>query len=167
MGRRSFYPSPFHMGHFTGECLHISDLSEWEGKMAYLELSWDCNQAYKEHWTGNTGMAAVNSISISGMLPGQWNMKPTWPPMEGNFVSQFQSPTQTCTSVLVSHATFYIFWRLFSENTHKTFLQKVKGKDKVPLFILNNPIRYVSCSTERSRKGRLSWVQCYWLQKWV
>ena len=28
----------------------------------------------------------VNSISTSGMLTGQWKVKPRWLPMEGNFV---------------------------------------------------------------------------------
>ena len=60
----------------------------------------------------------VNSISISGMLTGQWNVKPRWPAMESNFVRQFQSPTRVYTSVLVSQATSYIFWIVFFENTH-------------------------------------------------
>ena len=68
----------------------------------------------------------MNSISISRMLTGQWNVKQLWPPIEGNFVRQFQSPTQACTSVLVFHATFYIFCRVFCENTHKTFPQKTE-----------------------------------------
>ena len=68
----------------------------------------------------------VNSISISGMLTSQWKVKPRWPPMEANFGRQFQSPTRACTSVLVSHATFYIFWRVFFGNTHKTCLQKIE-----------------------------------------
>ena len=68
----------------------------------------------------------VNSISISGMLAGQWNVKPRWPPVEGNFVRQFQSPIQAYTSVLVSHETVYVFWRALFENTHKACLQKTK-----------------------------------------
>ena len=52
--------------------------------------------------------------------------KTRWPPMEANFLRQFQSPTRTCTSVLFSHATFYIFWRVFFGNTHKTCLQKIE-----------------------------------------
>ena len=46
--------------------------------------------------------------------------------MEGNIVRQFQSPTRACTSALVSHATFYIFWGFLFENTHKTCLQKIE-----------------------------------------
>ena len=60
------------------------------------------------------------------MLTDQWNVKPRLPPMEGNFVRQFQSPTRACTSVLVSHAIYYIFWKVFLENTHKTCLQKTE-----------------------------------------
>ena len=75
----------------------------------------------------------VNSVSISGMLTGQWKAKPRWPPTEANFGRQFQSPTQACTSVLVSHATFYIFWRVFLGNTHETCLQNIE----ISLRILN------------------------------
>ena len=31
----------------------------------------------------------------------------------GNFGRQFQSSTRACTSVSVSHATFYISWEVF------------------------------------------------------
>ena len=49
----------------------------------------------------------MNLISISGMLTlsqlaGQ-NVKPRWPPMEGNFVRQFQSSLRSCTSVPVTN----------------------------------------------------------------
>ena len=49
------------------------------------------------------GLVAVNSISISVMLTpshlaGQ-KVKPRWPPMEGNFVRQFQSTSRSCTSI--------------------------------------------------------------------
>ena len=55
----------------------------------------------------------VNSISISGMVTGQWKVKPRWPPMVANFGRQFQFPTQVCRSVLVSPATFYLSWEVF------------------------------------------------------
>ena len=52
----------------------------------------------------------VNSISISEMLTsshllGQ-KVKPRWPPMEGNFVGQFQSSLRSFTSVPVLYTTF-------------------------------------------------------------
>ena len=60
------------------------------------------------------------------MLTGQWKVKPRWPPMEANFGRQFQFPTRACMSVLVSHATFYIFWHVFFGNTHKACLQNIE-----------------------------------------
>ena len=72
-----------------------------------------------------------NHQSISNT--GQWKVKPRWPPMEDNFGRQFQSPTWACTSVLVSHTTFYIFWQVFFGNTHKTCLQNIE----ISLRILN------------------------------
>ena len=68
---------------------------------------------------------AVNSISISGMLTGQRKVKPRWSPMESNFGRQLQSHTRAFTSILVSHATFYVFWRVFFGNTHKTCLDSL------------------------------------------
>ena len=72
----------------------------------------------------------MNSISLSGILTVQWNVKPRWPPIEGSFVRQFQSRTRSCTSVLVCHATFTLSWtvpwKVLFENTHKIFLQKTE-----------------------------------------
>ena len=36
---------------------------------------------------------------------------------------------------------------------------------KVSLFILDNPTNYTRCSPQRSSKGDLSWVQCYYRRK--
>ena len=54
----------------------------------------------------------MNSISISGMLTpshlaGQ-KVKSRWPPVEGNFVRQFQSSSRSCTSVPVLYTTSVI-----------------------------------------------------------
>ena len=54
--------------------------------------------------------------------------------METNLGRQFQSPTRACTSVLVSHETFYFFLKIFfTENARKTCLQKIE----ISLRILN------------------------------
>ena len=52
---------------------------------------------------------SVNVISISGMLSGQWKVKPRWPPMEAilyvcfsslrELVRQFQSPMWYCWNI--------------------------------------------------------------------
>ena len=53
-------------------------------------------------------VSPVKSISIwNANRPMKSEAKMAF--MEGNFVRQFQSPTRSCTSVLVSHAAFYIF----------------------------------------------------------
>ena len=73
-------------------------------------------------WGVNSQTGPVNSISISGMLSGQWKVKPRWPPMEDNFGRQFQSSTRACTSVSVSYATFYSFLKsCFSKYTQNIF----------------------------------------------
>ena len=69
---------------------------------------------------------SVNSISISGMLSGQLKLKPRWPPIEANFGCQFQSPTQACTSVSVSYATFYSFLKSFLSK----YTQNISLKDR-------------------------------------
>ena len=59
---------------------------------------------------------SVNSISISGMLTGQWSVKPRWLPTEGNLVR--------CTWVLVPHTTFSTFLKNFPLKLIKMLLQK-------------------------------------------
>ena len=64
----------------------------------------------------------VNSISISGMLTlihllGQ-KVKPRWPPIEGNFIRQFQSPSRSCTSVPVLYTTFIFSFYLVRLRKH-------------------------------------------------
>ena len=87
-------------------------------------------------------LLAMNSISMSGMLNGQWNVKPRWPSMEGNFVRHFQSPARACMSVLVSHATFYIFGRVFFENTHKTCFQKTEMSLRISNIVWHSQVSY-------------------------
>ena len=44
-------------------------------------------------------------------------------------------------------------------------LCKGKAKGNMSLFILDNRIRYLSCSSQRSSKGHPSWVQRYYRRK--
>ena len=41
----------------------------------------------------------------------------------------------------------------------------VEDKGKVSLFILDNPISYISCCPWRSSKDHPSWVLCYYRRK--
>ena len=73
---------------------------------------------------------AVNSISISGMLTGKWNVKPMWPLMEGNFVRQFQSPTRSCTSVFSHPCGFLFSSEMFSFKIQTKYFFKDRNEFK-------------------------------------
>ena len=73
------------------------------------------------------GTPPVNSIYISGMLTprrlhGQ-KLKPRWPPMEGNFVRQFQSSTRSCTLLTRLQLLAFVWFGLKSIPNHEKSVQ--------------------------------------------
>ena len=82
----------------------------------------------------------VNSISISGMLTpshllGQ-KVRPRWPPMEGNFVSQFQSSSRFCTSVSVLYTTSVISFCLVRLQNIPNYGKSVQDKILLDQFYI-------------------------------
>ena len=98
----------------TVHCPSWTAILAWHfiGQLAFHR--WESSLLVNPNWDANSQSLALE------------NVKPRWPPMEGNFVRQFQSPTWACALTLVSHATFYVFWRFFFEITRKTCLQNIE-----------------------------------------
>ena len=107
----------------------------------------------------------MSLISISGMLTGQWNVKPRWSLMVVNFVRQFQSSTQPSTSVLFSQATFYIFCSVLLYI--QIYFNKVQPSYRLPIFtkincqIIENPDKTAS---KKLLQETTEWTSSFYCQ---
>ena len=86
----------------------------------------------------------VNSISISGMLTGQWKAKPRWPPMETSFGCQFQSPYVGLYVSFSLPRNFLPFLRGFCLKIHtKYFFKTEMSLGTSNIFRQNQTVRQV------------------------
>lgn len=104
------------------------------------------------------------SVTGTQTVTGQWIGKSRWHPMEGNscnYVRQFQSLVRSCTSVLISQATFYPFLTRSLKNKHKTsFGNREMDLQISNLFPQNQPELQVIILTKinsRTYQSKLLW----------
>ena len=97
----------------------------------------------------------VTEIVTPSHLHGQ-KVKPRWPPIEGNFVCQFQSSSRSCTSVPVLHTTLTFSFCLVCLGKHSRPWRKCSDEIKLDQFDMIEYLKGFITAVWPKKRAKLS-----------